>query len=103
MKMIKWASDIIAGNIREAKRYADEAFRLKDISPMASEWCRDMANMHLHFNDKGHDYVKRLIANYEASGENHELAPGMKAVYQEIHADLMHQTAEIKAMLDLYK
>jgi hypothetical protein len=41
MKMIKWASDIIAGNIREAKRYADEAFRLKDISPMASEWCRD--------------------------------------------------------------
>ena len=103
MKMIKWASDIIAGNIREAKHYADEAFRLKDSNPMASEWCREMANMHLHFNDKGHDYVKRLIANYEASGENSVLAPGMKAVYQEIHADLIRQAAEVRAMLDLYK
>ena len=103
MKMIKWASDIIAGNIREAKRYADEAFRLKDSSPMASEWCREMANMHLHFNTQGHAYVKRLIDNYEASDHHSELAPGMKAAYEEIHADLIRQTAEIKAMLDLYK
>ena len=103
MKLIKWASDIIAGNIREAQRYIDKAYELRETSPMAAEWCRDMANAHLQFNGKGHDYVRRLIAQAEASGEHHELMPGMKAVYNEVHNDLIRQAAEVRSMIDTFE
>lgn len=103
MKMVKWASDIIAGNIREARKYIDKAYELKEKSPMAAEWCKDMAAAHLQFNVRGHDYVKKLIAQRMASGESNELMPGMKAVYEELHADMIRDAAEVHAMIDRFE
>ena len=103
MKMIKWASDIISGNIREAEKYIGKAYELRETNRDAADWCREMAAKHLDFNATGHELVKKLIADYNASGKNHELAPGMKAVYDEIHADLMRRTAEVQAMISGYK
>lgn len=62
-----------------------------------------MAAKHLEFNGKGHELVKRLIADYNASGKNHELAPGMQAVYNEIHADLIRRATEVQGMIAAYK
>lgn len=103
MRMVKWASDIIAGNIREARKYIDKAYELKEVSPMAAEWCKDMAVSHLQFNARGHDYVKKLIAQRMASGESSELMPGMKAVYEELHADMIRDAAEVHAMIDRFE
>lgn len=103
MKMIKWASDIISGNIREAEKYIAKAYELREINREAADWCKEMAAKHLEFNGKGHELVKRLIADYNASGKNNELAPGMQAVYNEIHADLIRRAAEVQGMIAAYK
>lgn len=103
MRMIKWASDIISGNLREAEKYIGKAYELRDVNKDAADWCKEMAAKHLDFNTKGHDLVKRLIADYAASGKHSELAPGMQAVYNEIHADMIKRNAEIMAMISGYK
>jgi hypothetical protein len=103
MKMIKWASDIIENNIKEAEKYAHKAHELRDVNRAAADWCKEMATSHLRFNDTGHGVVKKLIEAYVASGEHSPLEAGMRAVYNERHADLMHRTAEVQALLNMYK
>ena len=103
MRMIKWASDIINGNLREAEKYIGKAYELRDVNKDAADWCKEMAAKHLDFNTKGHDLVKKLIADYAASGKHSELAPGMQAVYNEIHAYMIKRNAEIMAMISGYK
>lgn len=103
MKLIKWATDVIAGNLREARKYIGKAYELRDECRDAADWCRDMAVKHLEFNVKGHDLCKKLIADYAAKAENSPLAPGMKAAYEAIHAGLVRENAEIQAMVQGYK
>lgn len=103
MRMIKWASDIISGNLREAEKYIGKAYELRDVNKEAADWCKEMAAKHLDFNTKGHDIVKKLIMDYEHSGQHSDLAPGMKAVYNDLHTDLIRKHAEITAMIANYK
>lgn len=103
MKMIKWASDIISGNLREAEKYIHKAYELRDTNATAADWCKEMAAKHLDFNTKGHELVKKLITDYAASGKNSELAPGMMAVYNDLHAEMMRKHAEIVGMITAYK
>lgn len=101
MKMIKWASDIISGNLREARKYINKAYELRDTHQQAAEWCKDMAAKHIDFNSKGHELVKKLIT--EAENKQSPLAPGMMAVYNDMHADMIREQAEILAMISGYK
>lgn len=102
MRMIKWAADIMRGNLSEARKYIGKAYELRDTCKYAADWCKDMAAMHLQFNVAGHTVSEKLIAEYVASGKDSELVPGMKAVYADVHADMVRETAEIKAMIDAY-
>ena len=103
MKMIKWASDIINGNLREAEKYIGKAYELRDTHKDAADWCKEMAAKHLEFNAKGHELVKKLIADYTASGKHSDLAPGMQAVYTDMHTDMIRRNAEIMAMIAAFK
>ena len=106
MKMIKWASGVIAGNIDEASRYIKHAYAMHDACRMAADWCRDMAATHLSFNQNGHELVKKLIRDYkesEAYKERPQYADGMIAVWEDRHAELMSEATEVKAMIDNYK
>ena len=103
MRMIKVASDIISGNLREARKYICKAYELKDSCKEAADWCKDMAVKHLDFNTKGHDLVAKLIKDYAASERHSDLVPGMRAVYEDLHCDMMRETAEIQAMITGYK
>lgn len=103
MRMIQWTTDVIAGNLREARKYIRKAYELRDECREAADWCRDMAVKHLEFNVKGHDLAKKLIADYAAKDQHAALAPGMKAVYDCIHADLARESAEVQAMVQAYK
>ena len=101
MKMIKWASDIMEGNLREAEKYIGKAYELRDIDREAADWCREMAAKHLGFNEHGHALVKNLIQEFRESGKHSELAPGMQAVYNDIHADMIRRNSEIMAMIQM--
>lgn len=88
---------------REARKYICRAYELKETCKPAADWCKDMAAKHLEFNAKGHDLAKNLIADYAASGKHSDLAPGMQAVYNDLHCDMMRETAEIQTMISGYK
>lgn len=103
MREIKLASDIIKGNLREARKYAEMAMEYKEEHPQLFEWFKKMARTHLDFNTDGHMIAKRMIDDYKASGKHSELAPGMIAMYNIIHADMIKDEAEIKAMLEMLK
>lgn len=47
MRIIKWATDIIAGNLREARKYIGKAYEMREACRPAADWCRDMAVRHL--------------------------------------------------------
>lgn len=103
MKLIKELSDKIRGNIHEAHKLIEEAYRLHDIDKGAADWYNEMAVAHMKFVTNGHSNVKRLIEAARAEKKDNPLLPGMIAVYNEIHADIMAEAAYVNAMISAYK
>ena len=50
MRMIKWTCDVISGNLREARKYIEKAYEMRESCRPVADWCRDMAARHLEFN-----------------------------------------------------
>lgn len=102
MRIIKQLTDDIRGNIDEARAKIDAAYLLRDTNRQAADWYKSMAAAHLDFNNAGHAAVSKAISDYKASGQASDLAPGMMAVYADIHADLIKRTAEVRFMIDQF-
>ena len=103
MKMIKMLSEEIKGNICEAREKICTAYKLREKDKAAADWYKDMAAQHLAFNTVGHANVKRLIDDAKAKRADDKLMPGMVAVYEDMHADIMRDSAEVQAMIAAYK
>ena len=103
MKMIKMISEEINGNICEAREKIGMAYKLRDKDKAAADWYKDMAAQHIAFNTAGHSNVKRLIDDAKAKHADDKLMPGMMAVYEDMHADIMRESAEVQAMIASYK
>lgn len=101
VKSIKRTTDLVRENLREARCYIEDAYRHKESSKPMADWFRDMAVGHMGFIQKGHQIAKDIIAATRVEGS--DLAPGMLAVYDAIHADLIAEAAEINAMISAYK
>jgi len=100
MRAIKNVARDIEGNIREAREKIAKAYQMMESNRPYADWQRDMAMGHLAFNAKGHEIVKKMIADVANSTD--PLAPGMRAMFEDIHADMMRDTAEVKGMIDAY-
>lgn len=100
MREIKHVVKDIEHNIREAREKIMRAYNMMESNRAYADWQRDMAMGHLAFNAKGHEIVKKMIADVANSTD--PLAPGMRAMFEDIHADMMRDTAEVKAMIDSY-
>ena len=106
MRIIKQLSDDIACNIREAEEKINTAYRLKSANAAEAAWYKEMALAHLTFNTKAHELVVAQISAYKAGkdyAEHPEYADGMMAVWNDRHADLMADTARVRAMIDAFK
>ena len=103
MKMIKMISEEIKGNICEAREKIGMAYKLREKDKAAADWYKDMAAQHMAFNTAGHANVKRLIDDAKAKHADDKLLPGMVAVYEDMHADIMRDSAEVQAMIAAYK
>ena len=103
MRMIKQVCCEIKGNICEARDKIGMAYKLRDKDKAAADWYKDMAAQHLAFNTVGHANVKRLIDDAKAKRADDKLMPGMVAVYDDMHADIMRDSAEVQAMISAYK
>ena len=103
MKMIKMLSEEIKGNICEAREKIGMAYKLREKDKAAADWYKDMAAQHIAFNTAGHANVKRLIDDAKSKHADDKLMPGMVAVYEDMHADIMRDSAEVQAMIAAYK
>lgn len=103
MRMIKQLSEEIKGNICEAREKIRTAYELKDKNKTAADWYKEMAAAHLNFNTRGHEIVAKLIAEAKAQTPDNPLMAGMIAVYEDIHADIVCDNAEVQAMISAYK
>ena len=103
MQMIKLLSHDIRENIHEAREKIGEAYKLHDKDKATADWYRDMAAAHLRFNDAGHQNVARLIDEVRHKPDASPLTPGMLAVYEDMHADIIRENAEVQAMIAAYK
>ena len=103
MKMIKHLSDEIRHNIHEAREKINEAYKLKDKDRGVADWYKQMATAHLDFNTNGHACVTRLINEARTNEKDNPMTPGMLAVYEEIHADIVKEAAEVSAMISAFK
>ena len=100
MREIKRLVKDIETNIHEAREKIGKAYQLMEHDRAYADWQRDMALSHLAFNSRGHEIVKRLIA--EQADSTHPLAPGMRAMFEDVHADMIRETAEVRAMIENY-
>ena len=103
MRMIKQVCCEIKGNICEAREKIGMAYKLREKDKAAADWYKDMAAQHMAFNTAGHANVKRLIDDAKAKHADDKLMPGMMAVYEDMHADIMRDSAEVQAMIAAYK
>ena len=103
MRMIKQVCCEIKGNICEAREKICTAYKLREKDKSLADWYRDMAAQHIAFNTAGHACVKRLIDDAKSKHADDKLLPGMVAVYEDMHADIMRDSAEVQAMIAAYK
>ena len=103
MRMIKQISGDIRCNICEAREKICTAYKLREKDKAAADWYKDMAAQHLAFNTAGHANVKRLIEDAKVKRADDKLMPGMVAVYEDLHADIVRDSAEVQAMIAAYK
>ena len=103
MRMIKQINKNIRCNICEAREKIGMAYKLREKDKAAADWYKDMAAQHMAFNTAGHANVKRLIDEAKAKHADDKLMPGMMAVYEDMHADIMRDSAEVQAMIAAYK
>ena len=103
MKVIKSLTEDIKCNIKEAREKIITAYSLRDKDRCAADWYRDMAVQHLDFNKTGHACVSRIISTLGTNHSEDRLYPGMMAVYEDMHADIIRETAEVRAMISEYK
>lgn len=103
MKMIKKLTEEIKGNIREAEEKIMTAYKMRDVDKAVADWYKEMAVKHLAFNETGHSIVVRLIKETEETNKSNPLYAGMMAVYNEMHADIMAESAEVQGMIAAYK
>ena len=90
-------------NIGEAREKIRTAYELKEADRGAAMWFRDMAEAHIRFNADGHNVVEKLIESCKNSEEykrNPEYANGMLDAWKAMHADLLAETAEVRAMIE---
>lgn len=103
MKMIKLLSDEIRENIHEAREKIKKAYEMRDKDKAIADWYKEMAAAHLKFNDTGHNIVVHMINEAREKMAGNPMLPGMIAVYDEIHADVVKEAAEVQAMISTYK
>ena len=100
---IKRTTKAMSHNVNEAERHIKKAHELRDTCRMSADWDKEMAHRHLEFNSLGRAlYDKQMRDLMELPGAE-EYIPGIKAAYNDWISDINAETAEVMAMIQMYK
>jgi len=100
---IKKIAKNLEGNICEAHKYARMAHEWKDKCKMQADWYRDMAQSHLNFNAAGKTLYEKRMADLAGMEEAEMHIHGIKMAYDAWMRDVTEETAEVQALLSMYK
>lgn len=100
MDRIRKIWKIIDGNLREARKYAEMALGCRDSHRQSADWYLAMAKSHIDFNAPAYPMIERMVS--DMAEHNHELGPGVHAMYMARKEEWMEESAEIKAMIEMY-
>lgn len=100
---IKKTAQMMDKNLQEAEKHIKKAHEMRDSCRMTADWYKEMAHRHLEFNVQGralYDRKMRDLADAEGAAE---FLPGIKAAYGDWISDINEKTAEVMAMIQMYK
>lgn len=101
MLVIKDLVEEIYEEIDGARKYAENALRLKDKDKSLSEMYIGMAKEELGHMNRLHDQVVRIISEYRVSSG--EVPKGMEEIYEWQHQKIIKCSAEVKVLIEGYK
>ncbi|MBP3411376.1 MAG: hypothetical protein J6M10_10325 [Clostridia bacterium] len=103
MHEIRRIAKNLAGNVHEAKEYAEKAHRYRDVCKMQADWYRDMAAKHLEFNLSGRQLFDKFMRDLAENPEAAQHLLGIRMAYEDWMRDIDEDTAKVQAMLAMYK
>lgn len=100
---IKKTAKAIDHNVHEARQHIKKAHELREKCRMMADWYKEMAHRHLEFNTQGRAIYDRKMRDLLESQDAAEYIPGIKAAYNDWISDINEETAEVMAMITMYK
>lgn len=100
---IKKTAKAIDHNVQEAERHIKKAHEMRETCRMSADWYKEMAHRHLEFNTQGRALYDRKMRDLMEAEEAAEYLPGIKAAYNDWISDINEKTAEVMAMIQMYK
>lgn len=100
---IKRTAKAIDRNVHEAENHIKKAHELRDTCRMTADWYKEMAQRHLEFNNQGRALYDKQMRDLHEMPDAAEYIPGIKAAYNDWISDINEKTAEVMAMIQMYK
>ena len=100
---IKKTAKTIDHNVQEAERHIRKAHEMREECRMTADWYKEMAQKHLEFNTQGRAIYDRKMRDLIETEDAAEYLPGIKAAYNDWISDINEKTAEVMAMIQMYK
>lgn len=100
---IKKTAKAIDHNVQEAEQHIKKAHEMRETCRMTADWYKEMAQRHLEFNAQGRAIYDRKMRDLIEAQDAAEYVPGIKAAYNDWISDINEKTAEVMAMISMYK
>lgn len=100
---IKKTAKAIEHNVQEAEQHIKKAHEMRETCRMTADWYKEMAQRHLEFNAQGRAIYDRNMRDLIEAQDAAEYVPGIKAAYNDWISDINEKTAEVMAMISMYK
>ena len=100
---IKKTAKAIDHNVHEAEQHIKKAHEMRETCRMTADWYKEMAQRHLEFNAQGRAIYDRKMRDLIEAQDAAEYVPGIKAAYNDWISDINEKTAEVMAMISMYK
>lgn len=103
IQQIKRTAKAIEHNVSEAEQHIRKAHAMREECRMSADWYKEMAQRHLEFNTQGRAIYDRKMRDLIETQDAAEYVPGIKAAYNDWICDINNKTAEVMAMISMYK
>lgn len=100
MKIIKKISEQIEEELKDAKKYIQDAYRNKDEYPALANTYYELSVAEMGHVSMLHDVVEKIINEY---AETNPIPEGMQAIYDYLHEQHIKTARKIKMKQDEYK